>query len=176
MGHYDWTQTFHQLWDKAVAAYQFGNRNPATYFSADETNYLTGIGCSPQELYDFAEDWCGGQEPTFDTALLITAARRDFFLVVQKGKLSSRVVPANDFPAKEAEVAGFAWLPRQIVKARAKLHGELPTELMYCCGGDRAFFKKVNIHPADFLREIWAARDDDQKIIDYVKQCSCQSL
>jgi hypothetical protein len=39
---------------------------------------------------------------------------------------------------------------------------------MYSCGGDRAFLKKVDIHPADFLREVWAARDDDRKIIEYV--------
>ena len=73
-------------------------------------------------------------------------------------------------------MAGFAWLPRQIVKARAKLRGEMPAELMYCCGGDRAFFKKVNIDPSDFLRVVWAAREDDHKIIEYVKQCSCQSV
>jgi hypothetical protein len=172
MGHYDWTQTFHQLWDKAVAAYRSGNRNPAGYFNAEETGFLAGIGCSAQELYDFAED---AGELSYDTALLITAARRDFFLVVQKGQPSKRIVPVEGFPAKEAEVAGFAWLPRLILKARCKLRGEMPAELMYCCGGDRAFFKKVNIHPADFLREIWAARDDDQKIVEYVKR-SCQSV
>ena len=43
-------------------------------------------------------------------------------------------------------------------------------KFMYSCGGDRAFLKKVDIHPSDFLREVWAARDDDQKIIEYVKK------
>lgn len=176
MGNYDWTQTFHLLWDNAVAAYRDGNRNPAMYFSTDETNYLAGIGCSPQDVYDFAEDWCGGQQLAFETALLITAVRRDFFLVVQKGKPTGRVIAVDQFPSKDAELAGFVWLPRIILKARCKLRGELPAELMYGCGGDRPFLKKVNIHPADFLREVWAARDDDQRIIDYVKQCSCQSL
>jgi hypothetical protein len=176
MRNYDWTQTFHLLWDKAVAAYRAGNRSPATYFSVDETSDLAGIGCSLQELYDYAEDWCGGEQLAFDTALLITAARRDFFLVVQKGKPTGHVLAMDQFPAKTAELAGFAWLPRIICKARGKLRGELPAELMYCCGGDRAFLQKVNIHPADFLREVWAARDDDQMIVDYVQQCSCQSL
>jgi hypothetical protein len=176
MGHYDWTQTFHELWDNAVAAYRTGNRNPATYFNANESSFLAGIGCSAQELYDFAEDWCGAQEPTFETALLITAARRDFFLVVQHCQPSRRMIPVSDFPPKDAVVAGFEWLPRQIVKAQAKLRGEMPEELMFCCGGDRAFFKRVNIHPADFLRVVWAARQDDQKIIEYVKQCACQSV
>jgi len=176
MSDYQWAERFRQCWDKAVATYRAGNRDPATYFDAGETGFLATISCSPQEVYDFAEDWCGAQEPTFETALLITAARRDFFLVVQQGKPTGRVLPVSDFPAKKAEVAGFAWLPRQIVKARAKLRGEMPAELMYCCGGDRAFFKKVNIDPADFLRDVWAAREDDHKIIEYVKQCSCQSV
>ena len=173
MGHYDWTQTFHQLWDKAVAAYAAGNRQPATYFNPDETGFLASIGCSAQEMYDFAED---APELSYDLALLINAARRDFFLVVQHGQPSGRVIPVSDFPPKDAEVAGFAWLPRLILKARCKLRGELPAELMYGCGGDRRFLKKVNIDPSDFLRVVWAAREDDHKIIEYVKQCSCQSV
>ena len=48
----------------------------------------------------------------------------------------------------------------------------MPDELMYGCGGDRAFLKKVQIHPADFLRTVWSARDDDHKIIAYVQQCA----
>jgi hypothetical protein len=40
---------------------------------------------------------------------------------------------------------------------------------MYCCGGDRAFLSKHDIHPADFLRVVWAAGDDDQKILEHVK-------
>ena len=125
------------------------------------------IGCSAQEMYDYVED---APDLTYDTALLVTTARRDYFLVMQKGQVSQLTIPAEKFPAKEAELAGFAWLPRIIVKARAKLRGEMPAELMYCCGGDRKFLKGVNIHPADFLREVWAARDDDQKIVDYVQR------
>ena len=37
----------------------------------------------------------------------------------------------DDFPAKADEVEGIAWLPRLIVKARAKLAGQLPADLMY---------------------------------------------
>ena len=32
--------------------------------------------------------------------------------------------------------------------------------------------RRVKIHPADFLRVVWAARDDDQKIIAYVRHCA----
>ena len=84
----------------------------------------------------------------------MTAARRDYFLVVQRGQVSAPALRLDEFPAMEAEVAGLAWLPRIIVKARAKLRGELPAELMYCCGADRKFLLKVHIHPADFLREV----------------------
>jgi hypothetical protein len=41
---------------------------------------------------------------------------------------------------------------------------------LLCSSGDRPFLKRVDIHPADFLREVWAARDDDRKIIEYVKK------
>jgi len=37
----------------------------------------------------------------------------------------------NEFPAKTDEVEGIAWLPRLITKARAKLAGNLPADLMY---------------------------------------------
>jgi hypothetical protein len=167
MSDYDWAERFRQCWDRAVETYRNGNRQPVSYPA------MPDIGCSSQEMYDYAED---APELSHDTALLITAARRDFFLVVQHGQPTGHVIPVSDFPPKDAEVAGFAWLPRLILKARCKLRGELPAELMYGCGGDRAFFKKVNVHPADFLRVVWAARADDQKIIEYVKQCSCQSL
>lgn len=170
MNHYDWTPEFRQGWERAVELYRAGDRQPAHYPA------IPGIGCSAQDLFHFAEDWVSSQEPSYDTALLVTAARRDYFLVVQRGQPSGRVVPVEEFPEKTAELAGFAWLPRIILKARCKLRGELPDELMYCCGGDRPFLKSVNIHPADFLRAVWAAHDDEQKIVDYVKQCSCQSV
>lgn len=166
--NYDWVETFRQCYDKAVAENGKGNRQAAKYFNAEETAFLASIGCKAQELYDFAEDWCAGQEPSFATVVLITSVRRDFFHVVQKGQPSRRTVSMADLPAKDAEVAGFVWLPRIIAKARAKLHGEMSPDFMYSCGGDRAFLKKVDIHPADFLREVWAARDDDRKIIEYV--------
>ena len=172
MDHYDWDDVFRECYVKAVEAHRNGNRQPATFFTADETAFLAGIGCMPQEVYDFAEDWCTAQEPSFATVLLITAARRDYFLTIQKSQPTGRVISVNDLPAKDAALAGFLWLPRQIVKARAKLAGEMPADLMYCCGGDRAFFKRVKCHPADFLRVVWATHNDDQKIIAYIRQCA----
>ena len=170
MNNYQWTELFQQCYDKAVAKYREGNRQPARYFSKPEAAFLASIGCSAQEVYDLAEDWCGGQEPSFAQAVLITAARRDYFLVIQKSRPSRRTILLEKFPPKDAELAGLVWLPRIIAKARAKLRGELPAELMYGCGGDRAFLRMIDTDPADFLRVVWSARDNDQPIINYVKK------
>ena len=70
--------------------------------------------------------------------------------------------------AKTDAVQGIAWLPRLIPKTKAKLRGELPASLMYCCGGDRAFFKEHDIHPAEFLTLVWRNGDNDTATIDWV--------
>jgi hypothetical protein len=176
MQHYDWTEKFRQCFDKAVKLYQQGNRDSATFFNADETAFLASIGHTAQELYDFAGDFCRYNEPSFPDAVLIAAVRRDYFLVVQNRKSTGKTITMESLPAKEAEVAGFAWLPRIIAKARAKLQGQMPADLMYGCGGDRKFLQSVDVHPADFLRVVWWAGDDDQKVIGYVQQCAAQSV
>jgi hypothetical protein len=51
----------------------------------------------------------------------------------------------------------------------------LPTVTMYNCGGDRAFFKAHNIHPAEFLRVAWAYEDEPEKIIDWVEARRAQT-
>jgi len=175
MNNYDWTGKFQKLHDKAVALYAGGNRQPATYFDANEAAFLAGIGHTAQELYDFAEDAVKYGEPSLADAVLIAAVRRDYFLVIQKGKPTGHNIRVEDLPAKTAAVEGFVWLPRIIEKARAKLRGEMPDELMYGCGGDRNFLKSVNIHPADFLRFVWSAGDDDAKIIAFVKEQAGQA-
>ncbi len=164
---YNWETEFRRRYEHALQRYQTGERNAARYFSKAETAYLASIGLTAQEMFDYAED---AGELSYGDALLITAARRDYFLVVQHGQPSRRTISMADLPPKDAAAAGFVWLPRISPKARAKLRGEMPADLMYGCGGDRAFLRKVNIHPADFLRFVWSARDDDQKIIEYVKR------
>ncbi|MBC8002657.1 MAG: DUF5069 domain-containing protein, partial [Opitutaceae bacterium] len=115
------------------------------------------------------EDFVRGGEPDFATVLLVTSARRDYFLTIQQGSSSGRFLDMDELPPKQEVLGGIAWLPRIIEKAKAKLRGEMPPELMYLCGGDRPFLKSVNVHPADFLRVVWAAGDDKQKVVDYVK-------
>ena len=168
MQNADWDRTFRKVYEEAVRTYRAGNRRPETFFRTDERTFLASIACTPRELYDFVEDWCEAGEPSFETVLLITAVRRDYFLFVQKGCPSREVIDMDTLPAKGAELAGIAWLPRIIAKARAKLRGEMPPELMYGCGGDRPFLRSVNIHLADFLRMVWSAGDDDQKVIDFL--------
>ena len=38
---------------------------------------------------------------------------------------------------------------------------------MYCCGGDRRFFKANDILPAEFLSLVWRNEANDQAIIDW---------
>jgi hypothetical protein len=168
MQNYTWPTQFREIFERAVKSYKDGNTKPATLFNAEEKVFLSSIGCTEQELFDFVEDHARFDEPTYEQALLTTAVRRDYFLVIQNGKPSGKVIDMKTLPAKSAEVAGVEWLPRIIVKARAKLRGEMPPELMYGCGGDRPFLESMNVDLADFLRVVWAAGDDDQKVIDYV--------
>ncbi len=167
---YDWVAQFQHCYDKAVDQYRRGNRETILYLTPRECAFLASIGCTVQELYDFAEDYCTDGAPSFGDALRITSVRRYFFLTIQKGQASGRTIPLADLPAKDAAAYGIKWLPRIIAKARAKLRGELPPEIMYGCRGDRRFLQNLNIHPADFLRHVWSAGDDDQKIIAYIQQ------
>jgi len=173
MKSYDWTSSFHDLYNKALKQYQGGNRDVKSYFTVKECEWLASIGARPMELYDFAEDY---PDIGLETALLITAARRDYFLHVMKRKTSGKSLTGGDFPPKDEELDGIRWLPRIILKARAKLRGEMPDSLMFNCGGDRNFLKKFDIHPADFLRIVWAADGDDQRVADFVKSRDASHL
>ena len=166
----EWQDRFREIYEQAVAAYKGGVRGADQMFSAETTAFLAFIGGKPQELYDFVEDWCEVGEPSFETVLEITAVRHDFFLQEQRCEASSNVISADSFPSPETSLGGLRWLPRIIAKTRAQLHGELPHELMYGCGADRPFLKRVGIHPADFLRLVWEAGGDDQKILTRVEE------
>ena len=151
MKHYDFTKDFRAIYDRAVALYGEGRRDAAVMFTVAETAWLAGNGLTPQHLYDYAEDQSGYGEPGYDIALSIELVRRDYFLNVQHGVVSPVTLDEAAMPAKTAEARGIAWLPRLIPKAKAKLRGELPRSLMYCCGGDRGFFKRLDLQPAEFL-------------------------
>ena len=170
MEHYDFHKEFRAIYDKALKQFAAGKREANALFSKHEIAFLAAIGSRPQDLFDYAEDAANYGEPDFETALLVQAVRRSYFLLVQKGVPSTVVVDEASLPAKTAAVRGIEWLPRLIPKARAKLRGELPTSLMYGCGGDRRFFKQHDIHPSEFLQVVWQAGDNDKAIVDWVAQ------
>jgi hypothetical protein len=166
MKQYNWDSYFVELFDACVDEYDEGNHDPKEWFADEDLDYLRSIGSTEREFFDLVEDnvSSGGADPTAITALLITAVRRDYFLTVQKGVLSQNTVHPDELPAKTAEAHGIPWLPRITAKAQAKLRGEMHPDIMYGCGGDRAFLTQHDMHPADFLRQVWAAKDDAERI------------
>jgi hypothetical protein len=172
MSTISWEQQLRQVYDRGVAAWQAGQQSPAAMFSREDTAFLKTIGCTAQELFDFVDDGQRYGEPDFDTTLAVAAIRRDYFLNVMKGKSTGRIASMDSLPAKTDEVDGIAWLPRLIVKARLKLRGEMPDDLMYGCGGDRPFLRGMNMDLPGFLKLVWESGDDDRRIIDAVKQAA----
>ncbi len=170
MKHYDFARAFHSLFEQSVARYSSGKRGTEKFFSGEELAFLGTNGLSAQQLYDYAEDRHNYGEPDGATALAIECIRRDYFLNVQGGRALAVVLDAATLPPKSATVRGIEWLPRLIPKARAKLRGELPAALMYCCGGDRSFFQQHNIFPAEFLALVWRLGENDAAIVDWVEK------
>ncbi|HZP59722.1 MAG TPA: DUF5069 domain-containing protein [Opitutaceae bacterium] len=168
MKHYDFVQKFRQLYDKAVGLYAKGQRGSETFFTAEEKAWLAANGLTPQYFYDYAEDENNSGEPGYDNALAIEFIRRSYFLERQDGRPSTAMLEESELPGKTESVRGIEWLPRIIPKAKAKLRGELPVSLMFCCGGDRKFFKAHDIMPAEFLNLVWRYEKDDTAIVDWV--------
>jgi hypothetical protein len=168
MKHYTFAAPLHPLWEKACRHYAQGQRGAETYFTADETAFLTANGITAQHLHDYAENFTSGGGPPWSTALAIELVRRDYFLNAQGGKPSAIVLDKAKLPAKTDAIRGIEWLPRLISKTKAKLRGELPPTLMYCCGGDRRFFQTHDIHPAEFLSLVWRHERNDAAIVDWV--------
>lgn len=165
-----WNDAFLALFDRCVTTYQSGDRDYQNYYTATDLDFLASIGCQTREFYDFIEDFCEEGLPSSSTALLVAAVRRDYFLTVLGGKTGATVITAADIPTFGDELDGMTYLPRILAKARAKLRGELDPDLMFGCGGDRNFLAKHgDIHPADFLRHVWASGSDEQKLASWVK-------
>jgi hypothetical protein len=169
MKHYDFTAKFHALYNQAVTRYAAGRRGADVMFGPDEVEFLAANGISVQHLYDYAEDHNNySGQPGADIALAIELVRRDYFLNVQNGCPSTTVIDDSSLPSKTDTVRDIAWLPRLLIKARAKLRGELPASLMFCCGGDRKFFQEHDILPSEFLTLVWRSETNDAAIVDWV--------
>src|SRR4051812_17411856 len=100
MGHENWAEQFRAVYDRGVQTYASGRTSVAGFFTDKEGQFLATIGCSEQELFDFIEDNCSGGEPSFEQVLLVTAVRRDYFIFVQHGKLSSHRIDMDRLPLK----------------------------------------------------------------------------
>lgn len=165
-----WNEKFLELFRRCLSNYTEGNSDYMSYYSESDLSFLSSIGYKPRELFDFVEDLADEGVPAESTALLIASVRRDYFLVAQDAVASDKEVSRSDVPPFEAEFNGIAYLPRIIAKADAKLRGELNPDMMFGCGGDRKFLSDHgNIHPADFLRHVWSADGNAQKVADFVK-------
>jgi hypothetical protein len=164
-----WNEQFLHLFETCTVRYQNGERDYDTWFTAADLQLLEDIGYKTREFFDFVEDFCDKQNPALSTALLIAAVRRDYFHTIQKRQKSEKKLTRDELPTFGDTLNDIAYLPRILTKARAKLRGELDPDLMYSCGGDLNFLKNNgDIHPADFLRQVWAAGDDDQKLASWV--------
>ena len=165
-----WNDQFLSLFERCLAKYQNGDKDFTGYYNKEELTFLNSIGYKPREFFDFVEDFGDQGDPTLSTAVLVAAVRRDYFLVVQEGKPSSLEITTSDLPTFGDKLGDFPYLARITTKAKHKLRGELDPDIMYGCGGDRNFLKNHgNIHPADFLRHVWASESDDAKIVAYVQ-------
>jgi len=172
MSDYQWDSTFTELFNRCLEQYQSGNEDFNSYYSEADFAFLKSIGHKPREMFDFVEDFGDGGEPTLSTAIMIASVRRDYFEHIMDGKLSDHEIKPDELPRKSDALDGITWLPRIIMKARGKLRGELDPDIMFSCGGDRKFLRTHDIAPADFLRAVWAADDDESKIVNFVKQHS----
>ncbi len=166
---YNWEQTYLDLFSRCLERFRAGEQDIAAYYDAPDRKLLDFIGYQPREFFDFVEDYADSGDPTPTTAVMIASARRDYFHVVQDGRRSGRILDPGSLPPKQEELDGISWLPRIIVKAEAKLRGELDPDIMYSCGGDRAFLRQHRLHPAEFLRTVWAADGDQSRILSFVR-------
>ncbi len=169
INNYLWDTEFSKLFARCFERYKSGDTDFQQYYSQEDLAFLYSIGYKPREFFDFVEDFADEGVPTPTTAVLIASVRRDYFMTIQKGELSDQILTPDDLPPRDADWDGFVWLPRIVAKARAKLRGELDPEIMYSCGGDRNFLSRHQLHPADFLRVVWAAKEQDEAIVQYVQ-------
>lgn len=167
-----WEAEFRAVYDRGVQAWKSGRRSPASMFEPADVQFLASIGCTAQELFDFVDDFQVYGEPRFETVQAIQAIRRDYFLNTLVAKSTGRTPSLDQHPPKAASVEGIPWLPRVIEKARLKLRGEMPADLMYGCGGDRAFFAKVHMTLPQFLELVRDAGTDTPRVIQAVVQSS----
>jgi len=127
----EWQAQFREVFDAGVEQRRGGCDDPESMFTEYQVAFLESIGCSAQEMFDFCDDYIGWGDVIYEHVVELQAVRREHFLNTLNSQPAARRMEMDEFPPKDAEVEGIPWLPRLIVKARAKLEGTLPADLMY---------------------------------------------
>ena len=113
---YLWSHEFKKVHEAACGRFAEGRRG-VDVVNDDEKAFLLSIGCRPYEFYDFIEDFHKYGEPDYGTVLLITAARRDYFLYMQDGEWIDERLPMDGLPRKPPRLPDFAGC-RALLKKR----------------------------------------------------------
>ena len=127
----DWRTQFHDLFFRGVERHKQGRQSPEGMFEGEEPDFLESIGCSTQEMFDFCDDYVRWGDVIYEQVEALQAVRYEHFIEELDSQPASHAMEMDEFPPKDAELEGIAWLPRLILKARAKLAGNLPADLMY---------------------------------------------
>ena len=104
---YRWHHELKQLFVQGLERYRAGEIDPRKHFNEAERAFLASIGLNAQELFDFVDDHVRyDSDPDWETVLLVSAVRRDYFLYMQHGKASTEVVSMDSLPAKDDKSVG----------------------------------------------------------------------
>jgi hypothetical protein len=114
-----------------VKRYEAGRQSPETMFVPEDITFLESIGCSALEMFDFCDDYVRWDDVIYEHVEELQAVRLEHYQTTLNREPAKRQMSMDEFPAKSDEAEGIAWLPRLITKARAKLAGSLPADLMY---------------------------------------------
>jgi len=165
------TQTqLENLWDHAVSTYQQGNRDPADFFDADQLEFISSTGLSPQEVFDYAEDYITAGEPDFATFARVHEVRRRYFEEVQGSQAERRDTALSYYPNPNDSHQEISYLPRIIAKAKTKLNGTLNPDIMYGCSNDRRFLNDHEIDSTDFLQKVWDTNADSNQLATWIRE------
>ena len=126
-----WKTQFREVFDAGVQRRKEGCNEPGAMFESTEVAFLESIGCTAQEMFDFCDDYVGWDDVIYEHVEALQAVCYEHFVQELDSQPASHRMEMHEFPPKDAEVDGIHWLPRLIVKARAKLVGALPADLMY---------------------------------------------
>ncbi len=127
----NWRKQFHNLFFNGVERHKEDRQSPEAMFEGDEPAFLESIGCTTQEMFDFCDDYVRWGDVIYEQVEELQTVRYEHFINKLNSEPASHTMEMDEFPPKDAELEGIAWLPRLILKARAKLAGNLPADLMY---------------------------------------------